>query len=177
MLECAGQKSLWNSFWNSSQSRNFEYPLFFSSQWNIHSAHLAAFVMFYTTDPTPSLSPLETLQRRIVDHQTLPVVRSLFLPGQFLSQPESSGTLPYVKSTLPYPLALHLSMDSIQHMYTHPRSRIMVMHGAHTICSVFLVTHLSHLFHMLLLLFHISFINLPHACCPSLPVMFHLFSI
>ena len=128
--------------------------------------------MFRTTDPTPSPSPLETLRRRIVDHQTLPVIRSLFP-----SWPKSSSTLPYAKSPLPYPLALHLSMDSVQHMYTHPRSRIMVTHRADTICSVFLVTCSSHLFHMLLLLFHMSFLNLPHARCPLLPIMFQIFSI
>ena len=68
----------------------------------LQSAFLS-FVTFCTTDPTPSLSPLETLRRRIVDHQTLPVVCSLFSSGQFPSRPESSGTLPYVKSPLPYP--------------------------------------------------------------------------
>ena len=79
--------------------------------------------------------------------------------------------------TLTLSSALHLSMDSIQHMYTHPRSRITVMHGADTICSVFLVTHLSHHSTCYFLLFHMSFINLPHARCPLLPVMFHLLSI
>ena len=59
--------------------------------------------MFHTTDPTLSLSPLEMLRRCIVDHQTLPVVCSLFLSGQFPSQPKPSGTLPYAKSPLPYP--------------------------------------------------------------------------
>ena len=42
-------------------------------------------VTFRITDPTPSPSPPKTLCRRIVDHQTLPVVRSLFLSGQFPS--------------------------------------------------------------------------------------------
>ena len=64
----------------------------------------------------------------------------------------------YAKSPLPYPR--HLSTDSAQHMYTHPRSRITVTHGADTICSVFLVTHLSHLFHMLLFI-------IPHAISKS----------
>src|ERR1700761_5048732 len=40
--EWAGQKSFRNSLWNSSQSRNFEYPPFFSSHRKICSAHLAA---------------------------------------------------------------------------------------------------------------------------------------
>ena len=133
--------------------------------------------MFCTTDPTPSPSLLETLHGRTVDHQTLLVICSLFPSGQFPSRSKSSGTLPYAKSPLFYPLALHLSTDSIQHMYTYPRSRITVMHGADTICSVFLVTHLSHHSTCYFLLFHMSLINLPYACCPSLPVMFHLLSI
>ena len=133
--------------------------------------------MLCTTDPTPSPSLLETLRRRIVDHQTLPVVRSLF----------SIWTIPILarvlwhpticKITLTLSSALHLSTDSIQHMYTHPRSRIMAIHGADTICSVFLVTHLSHHSTCYFLLFHMSFINLPHARCPLLPIMFHLLSI
>ena len=134
-------------------------------------------VTFRATDPTPSLSPLETLCRCIVDHQTLPVVRSLFPSGQFLSQPESSGTLPYAKSPLPYPWHFTCQWTPFKHMYTHPRSHITVTHRADTICSVFLVTCSSHLFHMLLLLFHMSFLNLPHAHCPSLPIMFQIFSI
>ena len=64
------------------------------------------------------------------------------------------------KITLTLSLALHLSMDSVQHMYTHPRSRIMVTHRADTICSVFLVIHLSHHSTCYFLLFHMSFINL-----------------
>ena len=56
-------------------------------------------VMFHTTDPTPSPSPLETLHRCIVDHHTVPVVCSLCPSGQW---PESSGTLLYVKTPLPY---------------------------------------------------------------------------
>ena len=43
------------------------------------------------------------LRRCIVDHQTLPVICSLFLSGQFLSQPESSSTLLYAKTPLSYP--------------------------------------------------------------------------
>ena len=41
-LECGGQKSFWNSFQNSSQLRNFEYPSCLSSHSKTHSAHLAA---------------------------------------------------------------------------------------------------------------------------------------
>ena len=130
-------------------------------------------VTFRTTDPTPSLSPLKTLCRRIVDHQTLPVVCSLFLSGQFLSQPEST----ICENTLTLSSALHLSTDSTQHMYTHPTSWITVTHGADTICSVFLVTCLSYYSTCYFLLFHMLFLNLPHAHCPSLPVMFHPFSI
>ena len=59
-------------------------------------------VTFHTTDPTPSPSLLEMLHRHIVDHHTLPVIHSLCLSGQFLSQPESSGTLLYAKTPLPY---------------------------------------------------------------------------
>ena len=55
-----------------------------------------------TTDPTLSLSPLETLCRHIVDHYTLPVVCSLCPSGQFLYRPGSSGNLLYAKTPLPY---------------------------------------------------------------------------
>ena len=116
---------------------------------------------------------ISMLCRRIVDHQTLPVVCSLFLSGQFLSQPEST----ICENTLTLSLALHLSTDSTQHMYTHPTSWITVTHGADTICSVFLVTCLSYYSTCYFLLFHMLFLNLPHARCPSLPVMFHPFSI
>ena len=100
--------------------------------------------MFHTTDPTPSPSPLAKLCRCTVDHQTLPIVCSLFLSGQFPSWPESSSTLPYVKSPLPYPSALHLSMDSVQHMHNYSASRIMVTHRADTICSVSFATCIFH---------------------------------
>ena len=60
-------------------------------------------VTFCTTDPTPTPSLLKTLHRCIVDHQTLPVICSLFPSGQFLSWPESSSTLLYAKTPLPYP--------------------------------------------------------------------------
>ena len=90
-------------------------------------------VMFHITDPTPSLSPPEMLCRHIVDHQTLPVVRSLFPSRQFLSRPKSSSTLPYAKSPLPYPSALHLSMDSVQPIHHYSASRIMVIHRTDTI--------------------------------------------
>ena len=60
-------------------------------------------VTFCTTDPTLSLFLLETLRRRMVDHQTLPVICSLLPSGQFPSWPKSSSTLPYAKSPLPYP--------------------------------------------------------------------------
>ena len=79
--------------------------------------------------------------------------------------------------TLTLSSALHLSTDSAQHMYTHPRSRITVTHRADTICSVFLVTCLSHYSTCYFLLFYMLFLNLPHARCPLLPVMFHPFSI
>ena len=71
--------------------------------WQGNASHNLSPVTFRTTDPTPSLSPLKTLCRRIVDHQTLPVVCSLFPSRQFPSWPESSSTLPYAKSPLPYP--------------------------------------------------------------------------
>ena len=69
------------------------------------SGHSPIGVTFRTTDPTLSLSLLETLHRRIVDHQTLPVVRSLFLSGQFLSWPESVMNDPPLFS-----LSLHSSL-------------------------------------------------------------------
>ena len=100
--------------------------------------------MFRITDPTLSLSPPKTLCRCIVDHQTLPVVCSLFPSGQFPSRPEPSGTLPYAKSPLPYPSALHLSMDSVQHMHHYSASWITVTHGADTTCSVSFATRIFH---------------------------------
>ena len=57
-------------------------------------------VTFCTTDPTLSPSLLKMLCRCIVDHQTLPVVCSLFLSRQFPSWPKSSSTLPYAKITI-----------------------------------------------------------------------------
>ena len=45
-------------------------------KWKVKVKHVS--VTFHITDPTLSPSPPETLHRRIVDHQTLPVVRSLF---------------------------------------------------------------------------------------------------
>ena len=89
-------------------------------------------VTFRTTDPTPSPSPLKTLRRRIVDHHTLPVVRSLCLSRQFLYLRHPT----ICENTLTLSSALHLSTDSTQHMYTYSASQIMVMHGADTICSV-----------------------------------------
>ena len=59
-------------------------------------------VMFCTTDPTLSPSLLKMLRRHIVDHNTLPVICSLYLSRQFPSWPKSSSTLLYVKTPLPY---------------------------------------------------------------------------
>ena len=81
------------------------------------------------------------------------------------------------KNTLTLSSVLHLSTDSAQHMYTHPTSWITVTHRADTICLVFFVTCLSYYSTCYFLLFHMLFVNLPHAHCPSLPVMFHPFSI
>ena len=78
-----------------------------SSSGLVTSSRTRDTVTFHITDPTLSLSPPETLCRRIVDHQTLPVVCSLFPSGQFPSQPKSSGTLPYAKSH--YPILRHFT--------------------------------------------------------------------
>ena len=126
-------------------------------------------VTFRITDPTPSPSPPKTLCRHIVDHQTLPVVCSLFPSGQFLSRPELSGTLPYAKSPLPYPSALHLSTDSIQHMHHYSASQITATHRADTTCSVSFATHI---FHFTTCLFYITMhfliFDIPSTMC-SLP--------
>ena len=134
-------------------------------------------VTFHTTDPTSSPSPLEMLRRSIVDHQTLPVVRSLFPSGQFLSWPESSSTLPYVKSPLPYPW--HFTCQR-----TPFNTCILTQDLGLRSCTEqmpYVQSSLSHICliipHAAFLLFHMSFINLPHAHCPLLPVMFHLLSI
>ena len=73
--------------------------------------------------------------------------------------------------------ALHLLMDSTQHMYTYSASRSMVMHGADTICSVSLATHLYYSSTCYSYISTCYFQNLPHAHCPLLPIMFHPFSI
>ena len=123
-----------------------------------------------------SVSAQDTLQM----HSWSSNITSHMLPFSVWTIPISAQVLRHptiCEITLTLSLALHLSMDSVQHMYTHPRSQIMVTHGADTICSVFLVTCLSHHSTCYFLLFHMSFISLPHAHCPSLPVMFHLLSI
>ena len=71
------------------------------------------------------------------------------------------------ENTLTLSLALHLSTDSAQHMYTHPTSRIMVTHRADTICSVFLVTRLSYYSTCYFLLFHMLLFIIPHAISKS----------
>ena len=130
-------------------------------------------VTFHITDPTPSPSLPETLRRRIVDHQTLPVIHSLFPSGQFPSRPESSGTLPYAKSPLPYPSALHLSTDSVQHMHHYSASRITVTHGADTICSVSFATRI---FHFTICSFHITMLSgdIPSCMYPFIYPIHHL---
>ena len=60
------------------------------------------FVTFHITDPTASLSPPETLRRRIVDHQTLPVVCSLFPSGP-------SPPAPYHMPNHHYPILQHFT--------------------------------------------------------------------
>ena len=123
-----------------------------------------------------SVSTRDSLQT----HSWSSNITSCMLPFSIQTIPVSALVLRHptiCKITLTLSLALHLSTDSVQHMYTHPRSWITVMHRADTICSVFLVIHLSHHSTCYFLLFHMSFINLPHAHCPSLPVMFHLLSI
>ena len=64
-------------------------------------------VTFRITDPTLSLSLPETLRRHIVDHQTLPVVCSLFLSGQFPSWPKSSSA--YHMPNHHYPILQHFT--------------------------------------------------------------------
>ena len=134
-------------------------------------------VTFRTTDPTLSLSPLKMLCRCIVDHHTLPVICSLCPSGHFLSQPESSSTLLYAKTPLPY----------LQHFtcqQTLLNTCILTQHlglQSHTEQIPYVQFSLSHVCltipHVTFLLFHMLFLNLPHARCPSLPIMFHPFSI
>ena len=113
-------------------------------------------VMFHTTDPTPSPSPLEMLCRCIVDHHTSPVICSLFPSGQFLYRPRSSGTLLYVKTPSTYlwhftcqwtPLNL-LSISD----YGHAWSRYHMF---------------SFPCHTLVLLFHMLLLIIPHAISKS----------
>ena len=135
-----------------------------------------AIVTFRTTDPTPSPSLLETLCRCIVDHQTLPVVRSLFPSGQFLSQPESSSTLLYVKTPLPYPQHFTCQQTPLNTCilpsisdYGHTWSRY---HMFSFPCHMFVYYSTCYFSSV-----HMLFLNLPHARCPLLPIMFHSFSI
>ena len=81
------------------------------------------------------------------------------------------------KNTFTLSLALHLSTDSAQHMYTYSASWSTVMHGADTICSVSLATRLYYSSTCYSYISTCYFQNLPHACCPLLPIMFHPFSI
>ena len=123
--------------------------------------------MFCTTDPTPSPSPLETLCRCIVNHQTLPVVRSLFPSGQFPSQPEPSGTLPYVKSPLPYPR--HFTCQ-----WTLLNTCILTQDLGLWSCMEQIPYVQFSLSHICLIIPHAIFYY--YSTC-SLPVMFHPFSI
>ena len=131
-------------------------------------------VTFCTTDPTPSLSPLETLRRRIVDHHTLPVIHSLCLSRQFLYQPGSSGTY-YMQKYL-YPIfgtslvnglrSTHVYLLSISE-YGHTQSRY---HMFSFPCHTFVL-----FFHMLLLYFHMLF---PKSSTCSLPfITYHVSSL
>ena len=87
--------------------------------------------------------------------RTLPFsIQTIPVPAQVLWHPI------ICENTLTLSSALHLSTDSIQHMYTYSASQITVTHGADTIYSVFLVTHLFHLFHVLLFI-------IPHAISKS----------
>ena len=70
------------------------------------------------------------------------------------------------ENTFTLSLALHLSTDSTQHMYTYSASRSTVTHGENTICSAFLATCLSYYSTCYFSLFHMLFPNLPHAHCP-----------
>ena len=132
--------------------------------------------MFCTTDPTPSPSPLKTLRRCIVHHQTLPVICSLFLSRQFPSWPKSSGTLLYAKTPLPYPQHFTCQQTPLNTCilpsildYGHTQSRY---HMFSFPCHMFVYYSTCYFSS-----FHMPFLNLPHAHCPLLPIMFHPFSI
>ena len=131
-------------------------------------------VTFCTTDPTPSPSLLEMLHRHIVDHHTLPVVHSLCPSRQFLSWPESSGTLLYAKAPLPYPrhftcqqIPLNTCILPSISDYGHTQSRY---HMFSFPCHMFVL-----LFHMLL--FIIPHVISKYSTC-SLPfVTYHVSSL
>ena len=143
---------------------------------NFFSSITVHVVTFRTTDPTPSLSPLEMLRRCIVDHQTLPVVHSLFPSGQFLSWPKSSGTLPYAKSPLPYPWYFTCQRTPFNTCILTQDLRLWSCMEQIPYVQ-FSLSHVRLIYSTCYFLFHMSFLNLPHARCPLLPVMFHLFSI
>ena len=124
-----------------------------------------------------ALSPLKTLCRRIVDHHTLPVICSLCPSGQFPYQSGSSGTLLYAKTPLPYLRHFNCQRPPLntciltQHLGVQSRTEQIpyVQFSLPHICII--------IPHATLIIPHVYFQNLPHACCPLLPIMFHPFSI
>ena len=130
--------------------------------------------MFHTTNSTLSLSLPEMLHRRIVDHH----ITSCMPPLPIWIIPISVQVLQHstiCKNTLALSSALHKSTDSAHLMYTYPASHSMAMHRANTICSLFFAICLFYSFHAIILLFYMLFQIIPHAHCPSLPIMFQFF--
>ena len=79
------------------------------------------------------------------------------------------------KNTLTLSLALHKSTDSTHLMYTYSASHSMAMHRANTICSFYFAICL---FYPSMCSYYYStcyFQIIPHAHCPSLPIMFQFF--
>ena len=115
--------------------------------------------MFCTTDPTLSLSPLETLCRRIVDNHTLPVVCSLRPSRQFPYRPRSSGTLLYAKTPLPY----------LRHFICQrtPLNTCILTQHLRVQSHMEQIPYVQFPCHMFVLLFHMLLLIIPHAISKS----------
>ena len=108
-----------------------------------------------------------------VDAQLIIIITSHMLPLPIQTIPILVWVLRHTticENTFTLSSALHMWMDSTQHMYTYSASRSMAMHGANTICSFSLAICLSYssmhsyycstchfqLFHMLIALCYLS---------------------
>ena len=104
--ECTRQKSFQNSFWNSSQSRNFEYPLFFSSCYVsvTHVNSISVSIYHVTFLSTNSVLRCTTVGYHII---SIPLFTQTFLQDS----PSYSQVLPYVNTI--WPSSVDINSDSL----------------------------------------------------------------